>query len=119
MQFREDAAGQGAAFERVSARAEFIQQDQGPPLAAGAQNVADVLDMRGESAQIGLERLLVADVSQDGIIDREQAFSGSRHWQAALRCQAEQADCLQGDGFAAGVGAGDDQSAGASGQFQV
>ena len=56
-----------------------------------------------------LDALLVADVGVDGGEDGQAAALVGGDGQAGLGHQAEQADGLEGDGLAAGVGPGDEQ----------
>ena len=77
----------------------------------GARDEIDVGDVRGEGREILLDGLIVADVGEDGVEDGKLgAVGGDGH--AGLRHQGEQADGFEGDGFAAGVGAGDDRVGG-------
>ena len=55
-----------------------------------------------------LNRLVVPDVGEDGIEDGHVGAIG-RHGDSRLSHESEQAQRFKGDGFAAGVGAGDDE----------
>ena len=70
--------------------------------------------MGGEGAEVFLNGLVVADIRQHLLEERELGF-GRGHGKAGLRHQAEQPDGLEGDGFAAGIGAADQQGAAVAG----
>ncbi len=72
--------------------------------------------MGGEGGEILLDGLIVADVGEHGVEDGELGSVG-RDGDSGLRHEGEEADGFQGDGFAAGVGAGDDQLAGFAFEF--
>ena len=65
--------------------------------------------MRGESGQTLFDGLLVADVSIDVFKIAQFRTKIGRHLQAAFGHQRKQADGLEGNGFAAGVGTGNDE----------
>ena len=69
----------------------------------------DVADVRAERGERLLDRLLVADVGEDGVEDGQPGVGVGGDRQAGLRHQREQADRLERDGLAAGVGAGDQE----------
>ncbi len=110
-----DRDGQGGAFFGIGGGAEFVQQHQ-RLRGRGARDEIDVGDVRGEGGEILLDRLVVADVGEDGVEHGEFGAVGG-HGQAGLRHQGEQADGLQRDRFAAGVGAGDDELAAGAFEF--
>ena len=70
----------------------------------------DVGDVRGERREVLLDRLVVADVGEDCVEDGQLGAIG-RHGNSRLRHQSQQAHGLERDGFAAGVGAADDDLA--------
>ena len=110
-----DGDGQGGAFFGIGGRAEFVEQDQ-RLRSGGAGDEIDVGDVRGECREILLDRLVVADVGEDGVEDGKLgAVRGHRH--SRLRHQREQADGLQRDGLAAGIGSGDDELAALAFEF--
>ena len=74
--------------------------------------------MGGEGREILLDGLVVADVGQHGIEDGKLGAVGG-DGNAGLRHQSQQADGFQGHGFAAGVGAGDDQLAAVAFEFDA
>ena len=65
-----------------------------------------------------LDRLVVADVGEDGVEDGKLRAVGG-NGDSGLRHQREQADGFQGDRFAAGVGAGDDELAALAFEFEA
>ena len=83
----------------------------------GAGDEVDVGDVGGEGGEILLDGLRVADVGEDGVEDGQLGAVG-RDGDSGLRHEGEQADGFQGDGFAAGVGAGDDELAVLAFQFE-
>ncbi len=104
-----DGDGECGAFFGIGGGAEFVEQDE-RVRGRGARDEIDVGDVRGEGGKILLDRLVVADVGEDGVEDGEFGAVGG-DGKSGLRHQGEQADGFQGDGFAAGVGAGDDELA--------
>ena len=82
----------------------------------GARDEIDIGDVRGEGGEILLDGLVVADVGEDGVEDGELGAVGG-DGKAGLGHQREQADGFEGDGFAAGVGAGDDELAAGAFEF--
>ena len=75
--------------------------------------------MGGEGGQGLVDGLLVADVRQHGGAHPHRGAVRRRDVQPTLGHQGEQAQGFQGDGLAAGVGAGDDQGIERSAQGQV
>ena len=65
--------------------------------------------MRREGRKALLDALLIADVDQHLLIDRNSAVFCYRKHQTAHRHQGHQADGFQGNRFTAGVRSGDDQ----------
>ena len=104
-----DGDGEGGAFFGIGGGAEFVEQDE-RMRGRGAGDEIDVGDVGGEGGEILLDGLVVADVGEDGVEDGELGAVGG-DGDAGLGHQGEQADGFQGDGFAAGVGAGDDELA--------
>ena len=100
--------GQRCALGGVGARAQLVEEHQRTAVADG-DNLDNVLHVAGESGQGLLNGLLVADISQHCVEHADKAPVVRRDMQAALRHQGQQADGLQGDRLAAGVGTGDDQ----------
>ena len=65
--------------------------------------------MAGERGERLFDRLLVADVGEDRLVDRDRALLGGRDRQPREGHEREQPRRLQRHGLAAGVGAGDQQ----------
>ena len=107
-----DGDGEGRAFFGIGGRAKLVEEDE--RVGAGlAGDAIDVGDMGGEGREIALDGLSVADVGVDGV-ENGQAGLGGGDGQAGLGHEAEQAEGLEADGLAAGVGARDDELAGAA-----
>ena len=104
-----DGYGESGAFFGIGGGTQFVEQDQ-RVLGCGTGDEVDVGDVGGERGEILLDGLIVADVGEDGIEDG-QVGAVSGDWDTGLRHQREQAQRFQGHGFAAGVGAGDDELA--------
>ena len=104
-----DGDGESGAFFGIGGGAEFIEQDQ-RIRGRGAGDEIDVGDVRGKRREILLNRLIVADVGEDGVENRQFGAVGG-DGNAGLRHQSEQANGFQRHRFAAGVGAGDDELA--------
>ena len=66
--------------------------------------------MCGKGGEILFDRLVVADVTEHAVEDRQFGTVGG-HGQPGLRHQGEQANGFQRDGFAARIWAGDDELA--------
>ena len=110
-----DGYGEGGAFFGIGGGAEFVEQHQ-RVRGRGARDEVDVGDVRGKSREILLDGLIVANVGEDGVENGQLGAIGG-DGDSGLRHQGQQADGLQGDGFAAGVGAGDDELAAGAFQF--
>jgi len=103
-----DGGGKGDAFDGVGAGAEFVEEDEGAAVGAG-EDLDEATDVGGEGGEALFEALFVADVGEDLSIHGEGRFGGGGDVKAGLGHQDEEADGFEGDGFAAGVGAGDKQ----------
>src|SRR5579864_4884841 len=101
--------GQRRAFFRIGGGAELVQQDE-RMRGCGARDEINVGDVRGEGGKILLDRLVVADIGKHGIKHR-QPRRGGGHGNAGLRHEREQAKSFEAHGFAAGVGAADNELA--------
>ena len=110
-----DGNGQRGALFGIGGGAEFVEQDQ-RMRGRGARDEIDVGDVGGEGGEILLDGLIVADVGEDGVEDGQLGAVG-RDGHSGLRHQGEQASGFERDGFAAGVGAGDDELA--AGAFEL
>ena len=73
--------------------------------------------MRGEGGELGFDGLRVADVGKECGEDGKACGCGG-DGQAGLRHHGQQRGGLEGDGFAAGVGAADDELAGLGREFE-
>src|SRR5579863_5690361 len=107
--------GESGAFFGIGGRAEFVEEHK-RVRGGGARNGIDVGDVGGKGGKILLDRLVVADVGENGVEDGEFGAVGG-DGKSGLGHQREQADGFQGDGFAAGVGAGDDELAAGAFEF--
>ena len=108
---------QRAALLRVGGRAQLVQQHQ--RIRRHVQrHLADVRDVRRKRAQALLDRLVVADVRQHLLEQRELGLR-RRHRQPRLRHQRQQPHGLQRHRLAAGVGAADQQGAALLVQLQA
>src|SRR5262249_47936932 len=112
----QDRASQGRAFAGIGTRAQLIEQHQraqAAPLSAGqrlrqaslnirdgalvafldqAQNLDNAAQMRGKRAQTLLDALLVADISEDLLEDRDFRVLVDRDMQTGLSHQGQQAN---------------------------
>ena len=102
----EERLGQRRPLRRVRAGAQLVEQHQRPR--------AGVLDDPDDRAQVPRERrqglgdrLLVADVREHVAQHRQLRAGRGRDVEAGLVHEAQEPDGAQGDGLAAGVGAGD------------
>ena len=102
-----DRDGEGGAFFGIGGGAEFVEQDE-RMRGGGARNEIDVGDVRGKCREILFDRLVVADVGEHGVENGQLGAVGG-DGDSGLRHQGEQADGFERDGFAAGIGAGDDE----------
>ena len=110
-QVLEDGLGQRRALRGVGAGAQLVEQDE-----ASAVEAAPRMEMMFPMWELKVEsdcsmRLLVADVGVDGLEDGQAGVGVGGDGQAGLGHEGEQPDGLEGDGLAAGVGAGDEQDA--------
>ena len=64
--------------------------------------------MRGEGAEALLDALFVADVGEELLVDGDAGSVGGRDVETAAGHQVQEADGLEGDRLAAGVGSGDE-----------
>ena len=114
----DDGNGQGRALHRVRTGAQLIEQHQAVAVRL-LQNAHYIGHMGRESGQILFNALLVADIGQHGREYGDGALGRHGDVEAALGHQRQQAQGLQADGFAAGVGAGDDQCVKGLAQLQI
>ena len=103
-----DGDGQSRTLHRVCAGAQLVKQQQTVVIHL-LQDPDDVGHMGREGRQALLDALLISYVRQHPAEHPHGAAAVGGDVQAALGHQAQQANGFQGHGFAAGVGAGDDQ----------
>ena len=106
-----------AAFLGIGGGAQFIQEHQ----RVGGhieRHFADVRDVRGKRAEVFLDRLVIANIGQH-LLENREFGRGCWYRQCRLRHQAEQTDRLERYRLAAGIGAADEQRAPIAGQFQA
>ena len=104
----DDGDGQGRALHRVGTGAKLVEQDEAMAVRL-PQNRHYISHMCRESGQILFNALLIADVRQHPLVDRNGTLVRRRDVETALGHQRQQAKGLEGDGLAAGIGASDDQ----------
>ena len=104
----DDGNGQRRALGRVGSGAELIKQHKAV-FVADLKNLYNILCMRRERGKRLLDGLFVADVGENLLVDIDRAAVVGRDMQAALGHECQQANGLERDGLAAGVGAGDDE----------
>ena len=104
----QNADGQRRALCRVGTGTKFVDQGQG--IGAGQlQNTGDPLHMAGEGGQALFNALFIADIHQVFIKMADGTAFVRRDQEAVLGHRVQQAGRFDADGFAAGVGAGDDK----------
>ena len=104
----DDGDGERRALCRVGAGAELVEEDETVAV-ADLKDLHDILCMRREGGKRLLDGLLVADVGEDPLVDVDGTAVVGGDMQTALGHEREQADGLERDGLAAGVGSGDDE----------
>ena len=104
----EDRPAERRPFGRVGAGAQLVEQDE-RLLGRLGEDLRDPPDVRREGRERLLQALLVADVGEDVVEDRQLRPLMRRDVQARLGHDRQQADRLQRDRLAAGVRPGDDQ----------
>ena len=108
--------GQRRAFFRIGGGAEFVEQHERARIGEAGEAV-EVGDVRGKGGERRLNGLRVADVGKERGEDRKAGGCGG-DGQAGLGHHGQQSRGFERDGFAAGVGAADDQLALRGGEFQ-
>ena len=114
----DNGGGQRRALHRVGARAQLVEENEGAVVRL-LQNGDDVHHVGGEGGQGLVDGLLVADVRHDHGAHLDGGAVSGGDMQAALSHKSQQAQRFQGDGLAAGVGAGDDQRVKVPAQRQI
>ena len=104
----EEHFGQGTAQFRVTARAEFVEQQQRVPtgLIEKALHPLEPIAVRG---QLILDALVVPDVGQDLFEKAHRTVGVDRDEQSALDHGLDEADHLQGNGLAPCIRPADDE----------
>jgi hypothetical protein len=104
----QDGRPEGRPLGRVGTRAEFVDQEQAPS-DGRRQHGDEAPDVGRESAEVLSQVLLVADVGHHVGEARQDCPLVSRDGETRLGHQDDEADRLEGDGLAAGVGTRDDE----------
>ncbi len=102
-----DGDGERGSLFGIGGRAEFVEQDERAG-GGGVGDEIDVGDVGGKGGEILLDGLRVADVGQNGVADGKIGALGG-DGDSGLGHEDEQAHGFEADGFAAGVGAADDE----------
>ncbi len=106
-EFIEQRDGERRAFFGGRAGAQFIHEHE-RARSGGFEHGAHVEHVRGKRGEIGGDRLFVADVHEHAIDERKaRRLRGDGN--AGLRGEHREAHRFERDGFAAGVGAADDE----------
>ena len=92
-------------LDRIGAGGDLVEQDE-RAVSCALEDRNEVPDVAGERREAHGDRLLVADIGEDGVEDGERDLVGGRS-EPALVQQGGQAERLQRDGLAAGVRARD------------
>ena len=108
--------GQRGAFFGIGGGAKLVEQNQ-RLLAGQPGEPVEIGDVRGKSGERGFDGLRIADVGQERCEDRKAGRLGG-NGQSSLGHHGQQSRGLERDGFAAGVGAADDELAILGGEFQ-
>ncbi len=111
-----DGDSEGGAFLGIGGGAQLVEENERTRggLSGDAVEIADV---GGEGGEILLDGLRVADVGEEGVEEGDDGFVGG-DGNSGLGEDGEEAGGLEGDGFAAGVGAADDELAVRAGELQ-
>ena len=90
----DDRDAEGAAFGRVGAGADLVEEHERGPR-EGARHLDDGGEVRRERREVLGDRLLVADVGEHASEDREAAAGAGGNVEAALGHEREEADGLR------------------------
>ena len=111
-----DGYGQGGAFFGIGGGTEFVEEHQGARIGETGEPV-EVGDVRGKGGEFRLDGLRVADVGKERSENRKAGGCGG-DGQAGLGHHCQQSGGFESDGFAAGVGAADDELALGGGELE-
>ena len=89
----DDGGAERAAFDRVGAAADFVEQHERRQLERAIHG-DEVGDVRGERAEAGRDRLVVADVGEDRLERRERAAVLDRNSRPACAISASRPKAL-------------------------
>src|SRR5512146_627038 len=104
-----DSNRQGGAFFGVCRRTEFIEHDQ-RAIGRSMRDEVDVGYVRGKCREVLLNRLVVANIGEN-IVENRELCSVCGNWHSRLAHQDQKAHGLQRHGLAAGVRTTDDELA--------
>ena len=108
-EMRGNGDGKRGALFGIGGRAEFVEKDERICIGEPGEAI-EVDDVGREGGELGLDGLGVADIGQKCGEDGE-AGGGGRNRQAGLGHHCQQCGGFESNGFAAGVGAADDELA--------
>ena len=115
-EMEENGTGKGRALTGVRIRPQFVQKDKALPGGA-VDDANDVAHVPAECGQGLLYALLITDVGEYAIEDRNAALRPGGHRQACLRHQAQEPYSLEGNRLPTGIWSGDDQGRETASQF--
>ena len=101
--------GQGRPFHGVRAGAQFVQQYQ-VLFPHRGQERNELGNVAGEGGQVILDALFITDDGVNMVVHRKAGALSRRNEEARLVHEGKKARRLDGDGLAAGVGAGNDEN---------
>ena len=104
--FLEQRDGERRAFFRSRAGAHFVHENE-RAIGGDFQHGFQIEHVRGKRGEVGGDGLLVADIGEHAIEDRQLGALGG-DGNCGLRGERGEADGFERDGFAAGVRAADD-----------
>ena len=116
-QFFQYGNGDSHAFCRVRAGAKLVQNHQAFPVYP-AQNLQHAGDVGGEGGQVFCQVLAVSNVAEAGAVHTDICLPAG-HVKAPLGHNTVDHNRLNGHGFPAGIGAGDNDSPGISPYFKL